>query len=131
MLEITESVAMSEVDFAMDRLRALHEAGFKLAVDDFGVGYSSLSQLHEMPVDELKIDISFTSRVLEPQGARLIQAIVGLAQALHISTVAEGVEDAETASTLTALGVNRLQGYHFGRPMPEQEFEDWLNAQAG
>lgn len=128
MLEITESVAMSEVDFAMDRLRSLHEAGFKLAVDDFGVGYSSLSQLHEMPVDELKIDISFTRRVLEPQGARLIQAIVALAHALHISTVAEGVEDAETAKTLVDLGVHRLQGYHFGKPMPEQEFEDWLNA---
>ena len=131
MLEITESVAMSEVDFAMDRLRSLHEVGFKLAVDDFGVGYSSLSQLHEMPVDELKIDISFTRRVMEPQGARLIQAIVGLAHALHISTVAEGVEDADTARILTGLGVHRLQGYHFGKPMPEQDFEDWLNAQPG
>lgn len=131
MLEITESVAMSEVDFAMDRLRDLHEAGFKLGVDDFGVGYSSLSQLHEMPVDEIKIDISFTRRVLEPQGVRLIQAIVGMAQALHISTVAEGVEDAEAARILTELGVHRLQGYHFGKPMPEQVFEDWLNTQPG
>jgi len=130
MLEITESVAMSEVEFAMERLRMLHEVGFKLGVDDFGVGYSSLSQLHEMPVDEIKIDISFTRRVQEPQGARLIQAIVGMAQALDIETVAEGVEDADTAATLTELGVNRLQGYYFGKPMPESVFEDWLNAQA-
>ncbi|MCP5276823.1 MAG: bifunctional diguanylate cyclase/phosphodiesterase [Thiobacillus sp.] len=129
MLEITESVAMSEVDFAMERLRSLHEAGFKMGVDDFGVGYSSLSQLHEMPVDEIKIDISFTRRVLEPQGARLIQAIVGMAQALHIETVAEGVEDADTARILTELGVHQLQGYYFGKPMPEQEFEVWLDAQ--
>ena len=129
MLEITESVAMCEVDFAMDRLRSLHEAGFKLAIDDFGVGYSSLSQLHEMPVDEIKIDISFTRRVLEPQGARLIQAIVGMAQALHIETVAEGVEDLDTARILTELGVHRLQGYYFGKPMAEQAFEDWLNTQ--
>lgn len=128
MLEITESVAMSEVDFALERLRALHEAGFKLAVDDFGVGYSSLSQLHEMPVDEIKIDISFTRRVLEPQGARLIQAIVGMAQALHMEIVAEGVEDADSARILTELGVQRLQGYYFGKPMPEQELEDWLGA---
>lgn len=126
MLEITESVAMSEVDYASDRLRALHEAGFKLAVDDFGVGYSSLSQLHEMPVDELKIDISFTRRAKEPQGARLIQAIVGMAQALHVTTVAEGVEDADTAHLLVELGVQSLQGYHFGKPMPAPEFEHWL-----
>ena len=127
MLEITESVAMSEVEFAADRLRDLHKAGFKLAVDDFGVGYSSLSQLHEMPVDELKIDISFTRRVKDPQGARLIQAIVGMAHALHVATVAEGVEDAESAQLLETLGVNSLQGYHFGKPMPEQAFEDWLS----
>jgi diguanylate cyclase (GGDEF)-like protein len=126
MLEITESVAMSAVDFAADRLRNLHEAGFKLAVDDFGVGYSSLSQLHEMPVDELKIDISFTRRVKQPQGARLIQAIVGMAHALHVATVAEGVEDADTANLLVELGVQSLQGYHFGKPMPEPEFLDWL-----
>jgi diguanylate cyclase (GGDEF)-like protein len=129
MLEVTESVAMSEVDFAEARLRALHDAGFKLAVDDFGVGYSSLSQLHEMPVDELKIDISFTRRVRDPQGARLIQAIVGMAQALHFHVVAEGVEDAETADLLEQMGVHSLQGYHFGKPMPAADFEDWLKAQ--
>jgi diguanylate cyclase (GGDEF)-like protein len=129
MLEITESVAMSEVDYAETRLRALHDAGFKLAVDDFGIGYSSLSQLHEMPVDELKIDISFTRRAREPQGARLLQAIVGMAQALHFHIVAEGVEDAETAEILEKMGIHSFQGYHFGKPMPAADFEDWLAAQ--
>lgn len=131
MLEITESLAMSEVDYAMERLRGLHGAGFKLAIDDFGVGYSSLSQLHEMPVDELKIDMSFTHRVLQPQGARLIEAIAGLARALDLSIVAEGVEDGETARRLVALGVGQLQGYHFGRPMPAAEFEAWLASTQG
>ena len=131
MLEVTESVAMSEVDYAETRLRALHDAGFKLAVDDFGIGYSSLSQLHEMPVDELKIDISFTRRVRDPQGARLIQAIVGMAQALHFQVVAEGVEDAQTADLLEQMGIHSLQGYHFGKPMPAKDFEDWLKAQDG
>jgi EAL domain-containing protein (putative c-di-GMP-specific phosphodiesterase class I) len=131
MLEVTESVAMSEVDYAETRLRALHDAGFKLAVDDFGIGYSSLSQLHEMPVDELKIDISFTRRVRDPQGARLIQAIVGMAQALHFHVVAEGVEDAQTADLLEQMGIHSLQGYHFGKPMPAKDFEDWLKAQDG
>ena len=129
MLEVTESVAMSDVDFADTRLRALHAAGFKLAVDDFGVGYSSLSQLHEMPVDELKIDISFTRRAREAQGARLIQAIAGMARALHLRIVAEGVEDAETADILTELGIHALQGYHFGKPMPAAEFQEWLARQ--
>ncbi|MEW6677806.1 MAG: EAL domain-containing protein [Pseudomonadota bacterium] len=126
MLEITESVAMGEVDYAKERLRALHQAGFKLAIDDFGVGYSSLSQLHEMPVDELKIDMSFSRRVRDTQGAQLIQAIIGMSQALGLATVAEGVEDEETARRLVDLGVQTLQGYHFAKPMPEQELEDWL-----
>jgi diguanylate cyclase (GGDEF)-like protein len=131
MLEITESVAMSDVDFAETRLRALHEAGFRLAVDDFGVGYSSLSQLHEMPVDELKIDISFTRRAREPQGARLLQAIAGMAQALHLHIVAEGVEDAATATILEKLGIHALQGYHFGKPMPAEAITAWLEADGG
>jgi diguanylate cyclase (GGDEF)-like protein len=126
MLEITESVAMGEVDYAKERLRALHQAGFKLAIDDFGVGYSSLSQLHEMPVDELKIDMSFSRRVRDPQGAQLIQAIIGMSRALGLTTVAEGVEDEETARRLVDLGVQTLQGYHFAKPMPEQDLEDWL-----
>lgn len=128
MLEITESVAMSEVDYSEARLRALHEVGFQLAVDDFGVGYSSLSQLHQMPVDELKIDISFTRRVHTPQGARLIQAIVAMAQALHLHIVAEGVEDAATADILENMGVHAFQGYHFGKPMPAEEFVAWLES---
>lgn len=128
MLEVTESVAMSAVDFAESRLRDLHDAGFLLAVDDFGVGYSSLSQLHEMPVDELKIDISFTRRARDPQGARLIQAITGMAQALHLRIVAEGVEDSETAAILNTLGVHAFQGYHFGKPMPAAEITAWLEA---
>ncbi len=125
-LEITESVAMSDVDFAEARLRALHAAGFKLAVDDFGVGYSSLSQLHEMPVDELKIDISFTRRAHETQGVRLLQAIAGMGQALHLRVVAEGVEDGETADLLEQLGIHSFQGRYFGEPMPMHEILAWL-----
>jgi diguanylate cyclase (GGDEF)-like protein len=125
-LEVTESVALGEVEFAQDRLQALNEAGFRIAIDDFGVGYSSLSLLHEMPVDEIKIDISFTRRVGEPQGARVIQAIVGMSEALGLRIVAEGVEDADTAAILNGMGVHCLQGYHFARPMPEGELMEWL-----
>ena len=127
MLEITESVAMSEVEYAVDRLKALHEAGFRLSVDDFGVGYSSLSLLHEMPVNEVKIDMTFTRRALDPQGSRLIQAIIAMAQALDLTTVAEGVEDEQTAQVLMAMGIGTLQGYYFSRPLPEDEIEAWLD----
>lgn len=117
-LEVTESVALIEVEFAETRLHSLSAAGFSLSIDDFGTGYASLSQLHELPVHELKIDISFVRRVHTTDGLRMVQAIVSLAQALNLQTVAEGIEDEATADTLRALGVDVLQGYHFGRPCP-------------
>lgn len=121
-LEVTESVALIDVEFAEERLRQLAAAGFTLALDDFGTGYASLSQLHELPIGELKIDISFVRRIHTPEGLRLAQGIVSLAQALGLRTVAEGVEDETTAQTLRELGVDVLQGYHFGRPCPAGEF---------
>jgi EAL domain-containing protein (putative c-di-GMP-specific phosphodiesterase class I) len=122
-LEITESVALMDVEFAEERLRQLAVAGFTLSIDDFGTGYASLSQLHDLPVRELKIDISFVRRIHTPEGLRMVQAIVNLAEALHLRTVAEGVEDAASAATLHSLGVSMLQGYHFGRPCSAEEFE--------
>ncbi len=124
-LEMTESVALLDVEYAAERLKELHAAGFLLSIDDFGTGYSSLSLLHEMPVHELKIDIAFVRRIHQPQGARLIQTIVGMAQSLGFKTVAEGVEDGQTASQLADMGVDLLQGWHFGRPMTAQEFDAW------
>jgi len=120
-LEVTESVALMDVEFAEDRLRQLSSAGFTLAIDDFGTGYASLSQLHELPIGELKIDISFVRRVHTMEGLRMTQGIVSLAQALRLRTVAEGVEDENTAGVLRGLGVDVLQGYHFARPCPASE----------
>ena len=121
-LEVTESVAMMDVEFAEERLRQLSAAGFTLSVDDFGTGYASLSQLHELPIGELKIDISFVRRIHTPEGLRMVQAIVSMARALELRTVAEGIEDEATAVILRKLGVDLLQGYHFGRPCPAGEF---------
>ena len=122
-LEVTESVALMEVECAEERLRQLVQAGFTLSIDDFGTGYASLSQLHELPVGELKVDISFVQRVHTPDGLRILQAIVNLARALGLRTVAEGVEDEATASTLMQLEVDVLQGYHLGKPCPAEDFE--------
>ncbi len=125
-LEVTESVALLDVEHAAERLQELKEAGFRIAIDDFGTGYSSLSQLHEMHVDELKIDISFVRRLNDPRGLSMTQAIINLARALNLETVAEGVEDEDAAAKLRELGVDYLQGYHFAKPMPREDFERWL-----
>jgi predicted signal transduction protein with EAL and GGDEF domain len=127
-LEITESTAMLDVEHAFERLDELARAGFRLAIDDFGTGYSSLAQLHEMHAHELKIDISFVRRLNTPEGAKLVEAIVGMARTLGLVTVAEGVEDERAARILAAMGVDLLQGYHFGRPMPAPDLHAWLQA---
>jgi diguanylate cyclase (GGDEF)-like protein len=127
-LEITESIALLDVEFAAERLNELNIAGFRIAIDDFGTGYSSLSQLHDMPVHEIKIDISFVRRIHTPQGLRVVQAIIQMAAAMKLECVAEGVEDAATARLLSELGVNTLQGFHYAKPMPAMEFDVWLAA---
>ncbi|HEY9198441.1 MAG TPA: EAL domain-containing protein [Gammaproteobacteria bacterium] len=129
--EVTESVALRDVENAAERLLELKSAGFRIAIDDFGTGYSSLSQLHEIHADELKIDISFVQRIHEPAGLSLVQAIINIARALGLKTVAEGVEDARAADILRELGVDYLQGYHFAKPMPREAFLHWLDAQGG
>jgi len=128
-LEITESLAMLDVEYAAERLLELRNAGFRLSIDDFGTGYSSLSQLHELPVDELKIDIAFVRRIHQPHGARLVQTIVGMADSLNLKTVAEGVEDASMAAKLREIGVNILQGWHLGRPMPAEMLDSRVLAE--
>ncbi|MFN3595420.1 MAG: putative bifunctional diguanylate cyclase/phosphodiesterase [Thiobacillaceae bacterium] len=127
-LEVTESVATQDAAHTVEQLRALRRAGFRIAVDDFGTGYASLSQLHELPVDELKIDMSFVRRLHERSGRSMVEAILHIAYALDLKTVAEGVEDAATAQSLMALGVDTLQGYHFAKPMPREEFTRWLES---
>lgn len=130
-LEITESVAMLDVEHAADRLQEIKQAGYKIALDDFGTGYSSLSQLHEMHVDELKIDISFVRRLNEHNGLSMTQAIINLARALNMETVAEGVETEAAANRLREMGADYLQGFYFAKPMPVAEFEQWLHQHNG
>jgi len=127
MLEITEGIALSDVEFARDRIAELDAIGFGIAVDDFGTGYSSLSQLHEIPADELKLDISFVRRIHEKSGLGIATAIVSIAKSLHMECVAEGVEDGHTAEVLRKLGVEILQGYYFAKPMPIEDYVAWLS----
>ncbi|MGZ8257201.1 MAG: putative bifunctional diguanylate cyclase/phosphodiesterase, partial [Gallionella sp.] len=126
MLEITESVALSDVDFARERIAELDALGFGIAVDDFGVGHSSLAQLHEIPANEIKLDIAFVKRIHLKNGRAIADAIIAIAKSLDMECVAEGVEDAATAQLLTEMGVDILQGYHFSKALPIEEYLHWL-----
>ena len=126
MLEITESVALSDVDFARERIAELDALGFGIAVDDFGVGHSSLAQLHEIPANEIKLDIAFVKRIHLKNGRAIADAIISIAKSLDMECVAEGVEDAATATLLTEMGVNILQGYYFSKALPIDEYLLWL-----
>jgi PAS domain S-box-containing protein len=122
-LEITESVLMEGSKDAVDMLKALRAHGIRIAVDDFGTGYSSLSYLKRLPIDRLKIDRSFVRDVLtDPDDAALSEAIIVMARALRLETVAEGVESQAQADLLRDLGCHYLQGYLFGRPVAAEAF---------
>jgi len=120
-LEVTESIAL-DTHNAQRTLKQLADAGFYLSIDDFGTGFSSLSRLHELPVNELKIDISFVRRAKTEEGKVMLRTIANMAHDMKLALVAEGVEDQETADILRAMGIEYLQGYCFGRPMPPDEF---------
>ncbi len=129
-LEITESVALLDVSYEAKRLQDLADAGFELAIDDFGTGYSGLAQLHDMPVHVLKVDGSFTARLDNANGQRIVQAIVQMAQALGLETVVEGVENSLDVQYLLSLGVRLMQGQFFGDPVPAGVCERLLARQA-
>lgn len=120
-LEITESIALLGIGKAKECLRELSNAGFYLSIDDFGTGFSSLSYLHEFPVNELKIDISFVRRIHTEDGHVMVKTIVDMGHAMKLQLVAEGVENPETAKILHEMGVEGLQGYNFSRPLPKDE----------
>ncbi|WP_433825157.1 putative bifunctional diguanylate cyclase/phosphodiesterase [Actinoplanes sp. CA-015351] len=123
-LEITESVLIDATDTGV--LDALRAGGIRIAIDDFGTGYSSLAYLHQLPVDILKIDQSFISRLQDPprpQDVSLTRAILELAGSQDLIAVAEGVETAAQAVLLRELHCPLSQGYHFGRPMEPEMIE--------
>ncbi|MGC4864950.1 putative bifunctional diguanylate cyclase/phosphodiesterase [Micromonospora sp. DT53] len=118
-LEITETVVMSELEVIDEVLATLRSMGVQLAVDDFGTGFSSLTFLTRIAVDELKVDRSFVIRMTDsPEAAAIVRTTVGLAHELGLRVVAEGVETAEQRMALAELGCTSAQGYHFFKPMP-------------
>ena len=118
-LEVTESMLMVNPTNTAAVLTALKSLGIRLAIDDFGTGYSSLSYLRQFPVDVLKIDKSFVDPLTDPtsEGAAFIKTIIRLAHDLHLSTIAEGIEDSQQRDRLTGLGCDSAQGFLLSRPL--------------
>jgi len=118
-LEITESMVMDDLDRAVETLHALKRVGVKLALDDFGVGHSSLGQVARMlPIDLLKVDRSFVGAIDEARDRAVLQHIATLASSLDLVAVAEGIESAEQARAVADMGYPLAQGYLFGAPVP-------------
>jgi EAL domain-containing protein (putative c-di-GMP-specific phosphodiesterase class I) len=126
-LELTESLLAENIEELIAKMTELKSHGIRFSLDDFGTGYSSLSYLKRLPLDELKIDLSFVKDILEEASSGAIaQAIVSLSRAMGLSTIAEGVETEAQRQYLTQIGCHAFQGYLFSRPMPAKEFERWL-----
>lgn len=124
-LEITESLTMHDVEHAIALLRRFRALGVSVALDDFGVGHSSLAYVLQFPIDALKIDRAFVTHVTRGRTDRaIVRAIVALAQALGVETIAEGVENQRQCDFLEALGVTQVQGYLIGRPMPAAALQE-------
>ncbi len=130
-LEITESLMISDVELAIERLSALRELGVKVAIDDFGTGYSSLNYILQLPIDFIKIDKRFIDSVDgDDKESRLAAAIIGLSRVLEIRCIAEGVERPPQHERLTELGCDFAQGFLLARPMSSDALRELLIAAA-
>ena len=121
-LEITESVLVEESATAKATLEALSELGVRLVLDDFGTGYSSLAYLNRFPLDALKIDRCFVDALgVEQERTAIVEAIIGMARALSLDVIAEGVENEAQLSELRRLGCDYAQGHLFSRALPAEK----------
>ncbi|HLM67362.1 MAG TPA: EAL domain-containing protein, partial [Longimicrobium sp.] len=117
-----ESVLLEQEEPAVGTLVRLRDMGATLCMDDFGTGYSSLGYLHRFPLNVVKIDRSFVSRMdRDARSAQMVHAIVNLARNLRVSVVAEGVETREQLAALRAMGCDQAQGYLFAEPLSEEQ----------
>jgi EAL domain-containing protein (putative c-di-GMP-specific phosphodiesterase class I) len=122
MLEITETVVLHQLADLVPRLRALKALGVRIAIDDFGMGYSSLSRLHTVPADVVKIAKPFVDDIASSDRAStLVRGIVSLSATLGLQTIAEGIEHEDQRATLEGVGCVLGQGYHFAKPLESDE----------
>lgn len=127
-LEVTESSIMEDVARAVLVLECLRDIGVQISMDDFGTGHSSLAQLRNIPLHELKIDKSFVMTILDdPQNEAIVRTTIDLAHSLQLEVVAEGVEDEATMRRVASLGCEQAQGYFLSKPLAPSEFTAWLD----
>jgi diguanylate cyclase (GGDEF)-like protein len=130
-IEITETAFVQDTALVEELLRGIEAIGIRLAVDDYGVGFSSLSYLKRFPIHALKIDrIFIADLVRDRQDAAIVHSTIELAHELGLEVTAEGVEDEATHEFLAQLGCDSAQGYHFAHPMPESDVANWLRTRA-
>ena len=127
-LELTESVFSEDAELIQRAVNYLHDAGFTILMDDFGSGYSSLNILKDVDLDVLKIDMKFFSKGnTAEKGAKIIEAVIRMAESLDMMVIAEGVEEKHQVDFLNDLGCDYIQGYYFGRPMSQDQYEKLTN----
>ncbi len=130
LLEITESAYADNAKALADVVERLRNKGFKIEMDDFGSGYSSLNMLTTIAVDAIKIDMKFIRNMRrDDKSLRMVKLIVDIAKFLNVPTVAEGVEDEVQVEVLKKMGCDLIQGYYFSRPVPPEEFEKFMEAE--
>ncbi|MCM1577286.1 MAG: GGDEF and EAL domain-containing protein [Ruminococcus sp.] len=128
-VELTESLALKDIDHAVSQMNEIKELGVKLSMDDFGTGYSSLSYIQILPITVLKLDRSFIMYLEEDEISReIVSAVIRIAKSKKIETIAEGIETPGQAEILKESGCDQAQGYFFGKPMPRDKFEEFLRS---
>lgn len=127
LLEITESAYTENADQIIEKVNRLRQMGFRIEMDDFGSGYSSLGMLSSLPIDALKLDMQFIRNAFkQKKDTRLLEVMIQLAESFEVPTIAEGVETEEQMLTLKMMGCDIVQGYYFSRPLPADEFEVYI-----
>jgi EAL domain-containing protein (putative c-di-GMP-specific phosphodiesterase class I) len=126
-LEITEAAVIVDPEQSLARLHRLRDLGIRLSLDDFGTGFSSMTHLRTLPIDQLKVDRQFVGTMVttEPD-AVIVRAAIELGHNLGLSVVAEGVEDPDTLARVMGAGCSLAQGYYLARPMPPDEVLAWI-----
>ncbi|MBR6967290.1 MAG: GGDEF domain-containing protein [Ruminococcus sp.] len=128
-VELTETLALSDIDFAVDQMNKLRDLGVKLAMDDFGTGYSSLSYLQILPITLLKLDRSFITDIEHDNIAyEIVSAVIRIAKSKKIETIAEGIENKVQESILRMAGCDYAQGYLYGKPMPPEKIQEYFDS---
>jgi EAL domain-containing protein (putative c-di-GMP-specific phosphodiesterase class I) len=123
-LEVTENILLADDDSALRIFRRIQDLGVRIAFDDFGTGYASMTYLKKFPLDRLKIDKSFVRDLrANADDAAIVGSTIGLSKMLGLAVIAEGIEDRPTAELLRSMGCDEGQGFYFGRPVPAAEFE--------